>query len=180
MKTVTLDSVLQSAKQKVKTAEEDMATQEGGEPTEDQLAALLESMSASEEGVPEEDKMASVQEKLAAAASDAANQKLQNLVKEANFLGAAMADGMVTRLNQLDSASPNASEKVAAEVEQDIYQHAAELGYKEASLFIQKIAEEEYAAGEKEAEEYIEKLASQCYDIGHVHTLQLIANMKVD
>jgi len=87
----------------------------------------------------------------------------QALVKEAHFLGAAVADGFMERFAQYDVALTNAGVKTASASDPELVKAAAVEGYRVAVADMEKQAADEYQRGYEDTLKSVHKLASEIH-----------------
>lgn len=104
-------------------------------------------------------------------------------IKEGQFLGAAIMDGMAMRAQAYEAAGVKIASsqygdetKIAAD---EIISSAEALGYKTAALAIERIVADEVAQGAKLAAERAEQVKEACYNAGHWQTLQVLSQLDV-
>ena len=120
---------------------------------------------------------AAVSDKTATAPTSTPTEDLQRLVektaeleqaamvKEANFLGAAIADGFMTRFAAYDTALTEQGVKVATTTP-DAVKQAAEAAYRQGQEDFQKQAETAYETGYQEQMLEVHKIASELHLLG--------------
>jgi hypothetical protein len=95
-------------------------------------------------------------------AKQAAALEEQALIKEAHFLGAAVADGFMERFAQYDVALNNSGVKTAG-ANPETVKAAAEEGYRAAVADMEKHAADEYQRGYEDTLRTVHKLASEIH-----------------
>ena len=125
-------------------------------------------------------------------AAETIGMEHEALVKEAQFYGAACADGFMARLSQYNEAatkiasqeigatkvaSDDSFEKFAAE-NQALVKQAAELGYDTTKGQMDKLAEAAYTKGYDEAVGVIYKTAHESFTCGYEDTLRLLSEIR--
>jgi translation initiation factor 2B subunit (eIF-2B alpha/beta/delta family) len=106
-------------------------------------------------------------EELQKLASDLASADQEALVKEAQFYGAAICDGFMSRLKQYESASESLpSSKTASANDVEKIAQEAVRGYIETQTRIKHAAAEEYKRGYNDTLVQIEKVASDVFSVG--------------
>lgn len=100
-------------------------------------------------------------------ATDLVEAEKEALQKEANFYGAAVADGFMSRVNMYTEAAANV-QKTAGDANIDVEKIAAEAvrGYVETKARMEKEASDEYVRGYNETLSQIEKVASDVFTRG--------------
>lgn len=111
-----------------------------------------------------------VGEKVASLATTTESARL----KEAQFLGAALFDGFITRANESEL---NAQKMAAVQniEDPDLEKIAEELGRQHGVEMAMKAAEMEIYEGQKAAAIYTEQVKEALYEQGHMHALQTLA-----
>jgi len=98
-------------------------------------------------------------------AKEAADAEGEALLKQAHFMGSALADGFMERFAQYDSALSNAGVKTAG-ADPQLVKQAAEDGYRIAVADMEKNAEAEYNRGYEEQLQAIHKTAAEIHYAG--------------
>jgi hypothetical protein len=125
-------------------------------------------------------------------AAETVGMEHEALVKEAQFYGAACADGFMARLSQYNEAATKIAsqeigaakganddsfEKFASE-NQALVKQAAELGYDTTKGQMDKLAEAAYTKGYDEAVGVIYKTAHESFTGGYEDTLRLLSEIR--
>jgi len=115
-------------------------------------------------------------ESLESMAKEAAAQEDEILIKQAQHMGAVLADGFMERFAQYDTALRQQGVKVAAApvVDDAALTKAAEFGYAKAQEDMEKQASEQYNQGYSDTMYSIHKLASEIHLAGQNVANQLI------
>jgi hypothetical protein len=120
-------------------------------------------------------------ESLETMAKEAAAQEDELLVKQAQHMGAVLADGFMERFAQYDTALRQQGVKTAAPVvDNAALTKAAEFGYAKAQEDMEKEAAEQYNKGYSDTMYSVHKIASEIHLAGQQVASQLIqeANAK--
>lgn len=122
-------------------------------------------------------------EDLTKIASRLATAEQEALVKEAELYGAALCDGFMARMGQYDTttattktASEGSFEKFASE-NPELVKQAAEVGYRETTYQLEKLAEDSYAEGYEKTAELIKTAAMQCAHRGEQDTYAVLSTL---
>ena len=91
------------------------------------------------------------------------------LVKEAEMYGAAVCDGFLARMNEHEGNGVKVASFGGADVDEVLIKQAMELGYRETSNELQKIARAAYQQGYSETE----KIASTALQQGYNETIKI-------
>ena len=132
-----------------------------------------------------QEKVAHVQttptEDLTKIATRLASAEQEALVKEAELYGAALCDGFMSRMGQYDNtavstktASEDTFEKFAAE-NPSLVKQAADLGYRETTYQLEKLAQDSYEEGYAKTAGLIKTAAIKCASRGENDTYNLLA-----
>ena len=120
-------------------------------------------------------------EDLTKIATRLATAEQEALVKEAELYGAALCDGFMARMGQYDNgtgtekvASEQSFEKFASE-NPELVKQAAEVGYRETTYQLEKLASDSYAEGYQKTAELIKTAAIKCASRGEQDTYNLLA-----
>ncbi len=97
------------------------------------------------------------------------------LVKEAEMYGAAVCDGFLARMNEHDSNGVKVASFGGGDVDELLIKQAMELGYRETTNELQKLAHSAYSQGYDETS----KLASAALQQGYNDTIKL-ANASME
>jgi hypothetical protein len=113
-------------------------------------------------------------------ASDLAAADQEALVKEAQFYGAAICDGFMSRLGQFETAAGSlpGGEKVASAQDVEKIAEEAVRGYVETQNFIKQAAEQEFQRGYQETVAQIEKVAADTFTQGAQHCAELLNQLR--
>jgi hypothetical protein len=101
----------------------------------------------------------------------------QAMVKEAHFMGSAIADGFMERFAQYDVALSNAGVKTAS-ADPSMVKAAAEQGYRMAVADMEKTAEAEYTRGYEDTLQSVHKLASEIHYGGQAMAYDVIESLS--
>lgn len=112
---------------------------------------------------------------LAKMAKEAQDAEQGQLLKQAHFMGAAIADGFMERFAQYDTALTTQGVKTAASPSEDLLKKATEVGYTQAVKDLEKTAEVEFNRGYQDQLQEVQKIAADIHYIG-----QQTANTIVD
>jgi hypothetical protein len=114
-------------------------------------------------------------------AKEAADAEQQSLLKQATFLGAALADGFMERYAQYDAALTSSGVKTAS-ADPELVKKAAEEGYARAVADMEKRAEEEFNRGYEDQLKAIHKTAAEIHlggqNMAHAVVERLTAQTK--
>jgi len=108
-------------------------------------------------------------------AADAQQQEEAQLLKQAEFMGAALADGFMERFAQYDAALGNT--KVASASQPDL-EKVAEAAYVQGIQDMEKRAADEFEAGYNEQLQQVHKLASDIHYIGQQAAQHLVKTAR--
>lgn len=106
-------------------------------------------------------------------AAEAQQHEEAQLLKQSQFLGAALADGFMERFAQYDAALSNV--KVASAGNSPDLEKVAEAAYAQGLQDMEKRAQDEFEAGYNEQMQHVHKIASDIHYIGQ-QTAQHIVN----
>jgi hypothetical protein len=111
-------------------------------------------------------------------ASDLANADHDALVKEAEFYGAAVADGFMARIHQYEQ-STESMDKVASDDSVAVEKIAEEAvrGYVETRAQMEKEAADTYNQGYSDTVAQIEKVAAACFETAVNNTEYVLQNI---
>ncbi len=111
-------------------------------------------------------------------AKEAQASENEQMLKQAEFMGAAVCDGFMARFAQYDSALSAAGHKTASvapgQPSEEYVQKVAEAAYAKAVDDMQKTAAAEYQKGYDDTLEYVHKVASDMHYIGQQAARALI------
>jgi len=140
--------------------------------------ALMQSIDA----LSQESKTASVADtpatQLEHMAKQAHEAEAELLQKQAQHMGAAIADGFMERFAQYDTALSSAGIKTASTPDTADLEKAAEYGYNKAVIDMEKTAEAEYDRGYVEQMQEVHKLAADTHYTGQVVARQIISSIS--
>ena len=112
-------------------------------------------------------------------AKEAADAEYSALLKQAHFMGSALADGFMERFAQYDSALSNAGVKTAS-ADPELVKRAAEDGYRTAVVDMEKRAEEEYNRGYEDQLKAIQKTAAEIHYGGQQMAHEIVARVAAN
>ena len=122
-------------------------------------------------------------EDLTKIATRLASAEQEALVKEAELYGAALCDGFMSRMGQYDTgmgaekvASDQSFDKFASE-NPELVKQAAEVGYRETTYQLEKLANDSYSEGYEKVAQLIKTAAIQCATKGEQNTYALLARL---
>jgi len=162
--------------------------------TAEKLRAALKEATVTPAPVEKQASAASPVGDLTKLASETATMEHEALVKEAQFYGAACADGFMARLAQyneaaekiaaqnpavapIKTAGDDSFEKFASE-NPELVKQAAELGFDTTKGQMDKLADAAYAKGYDEAVTVIHKTACDSFTNGYEDTLRLLSEIR--
>lgn len=115
-------------------------------------------------------------------AKEAQAAEQDQLLKQAQFMGAAVADGFMERFAQYDTALSDQGVKVASSAaaapNEAILQKVAEAAYSQAVQDMEKQAAEEYEQGYNDQLQEIHKIASDVHYIGQQTANHLVQEAR--
>lgn len=94
--------------------------------------------------------------------------------KQAQSMGAAIADGFMERFAQYDTALADQGHKTASAPDQTAIKEAAQSGYNKAVSDMEKKAEQEYERGYKEQLQAVQKTAAEVHYAGQAVARNLV------
>jgi len=112
---------------------------------------------------------------LATMAKTAQEAEQTQLVKQAHFMGAVLADGFMERFAAYDTALTAQGVKTASTPDQGTVKEAAQAGYQQAVVDMEKRANDQYEKGYQDQLRAIHKTASEIHYAG-----QMVANNLVE
>lgn len=115
---------------------------------------------------------------LATLAKSAADMEQTALLKEASFLGAAIADGFMTRFAAYDTALTAQGVKTASTPSLEVQQKIAETAYAQGKADLEKQANAEYETGYQQQMLEVHKLAAEVHLVGQATAREILAHNK--
>lgn len=115
---------------------------------------------------------------LATLAKSAADMEQTALLKEASFLGAAIADGFMTRFAAYDTALTAQGVKTASTPSPEVQQRIAQEAYAQGQADLEKQANAEYEAGYQQQMLEVHKLAAEVHLVGQATAREILAHNK--
>ena len=112
-------------------------------------------------------------------AKEAHAAEQDQLLKQAQFMGAAVADGFMERFAQYDTAMSAQGVKTANVVpDEEILEKVAQAAYSQAIQDMEKTAEDEFEEGYNDQLEAIHKLASDIHYVGQQTANHLVQEAR--